>query len=171
MAIARNAISIECSRSSFTPPQCWPLVIAPLERSRQNATNTTIVQPMPINSRFAPVMFASANEHGDSVPPSRGRHAAPVSANDSPPLRANTKSTAYSGSTAISARIAIAKPAEMSSCATSAAHDSRNAAPTIAMPYSRASSGCDSSGLEARSTTAGTPSSTAIAMETLARLG
>ena len=104
--------------------------------------NTTIVQPMPINSRFAPVMFASASEHGDSVPPSSGRHAAPVCANDSPPLRANTKSTAYSGSTAIRARIAIAKPAEMSSCATSAAQDSRNAAPTIAMPNSRASSGC-----------------------------
>ena len=105
------------------------------------------------------------------MPPSSGRHAAPVSANDSPPLRANTKSTAYSGSTAIRARIAIARPAEMSSCATSAAQDSMNAAPTIAMPNSRASSGCASSGLVARSTIAGTPSSTAIAMETLARRG
>ena len=27
---------------------------------------TTIVQPMPISSRLAPVMFASASEQGDS---------------------------------------------------------------------------------------------------------
>ena len=52
------------------------------------------------------------------------------------PSHANTKSTAYSGRTAISARMAIARPAEMSSCATSAAHDSMNAAPTMARPNS-----------------------------------
>jgi hypothetical protein len=45
-----------------------------------------------------------------------------------------TKSTAYSGSTATSASRAIARPAEMSTCAASAAHDSRNAAPMIATP-------------------------------------
>ena len=101
---------------------------------------------MPINSRFAPVMFASASEHGDSVPPSIGRQAAPVAANDCPPFHANTKSTAYSGSTAISARIAIASPAEMSSWATSAAHESRKAAPTIASPKISAARACSRSG-------------------------
>ena len=35
--------------------------------------NTTIVHPTPISSRFAPVMFARASEHGDSSPPPSGR--------------------------------------------------------------------------------------------------
>ena len=92
--------------------------------------NTTIVQPMPISSRFAPVMFASASEHGDSVPPSeRQARRAGLRERRRRPSCANTKSTAYSGSTAMRARIAIARPAEMSSCATSAAQDSMNAAP------------------------------------------
>ena len=51
-----------------------------------------------------------------------------------PAFEVNTKSTAYSGSTAISARTASASPAEMSSCTTSAPQPSRNAAPTIARP-------------------------------------
>ena len=41
----------------------------------------------------------------------------------------------------MSASTAIARPAEMSSCATSAAHDRMNAAPTIASPKSAAWSG------------------------------
>ena len=131
----------------------------------------TIVQPMPISRRFAPVMLASARWHGDSVPPSSGRHAAPVSANDSPPFFANTKSTAYSGSTAISARIAIARPAEMSSCAASAAHDSMNAAPTIARPKRNASSGWERSGWVNRTTNPGTVSAAAAAISILARAG
>ena len=101
--------------------------------------NTTMDQPMPINSRLAPVMLASARLHGDSSPPpGGGRQAGPVASNEFPPCQANTKSTAYSGSTAMSARTAIASPAEMSSCATSAAHDRMNAAPTIASPNSAA---------------------------------
>ena len=36
-------------------------------RSRYQAMKTTIDQPMPISSRLAPVMLASASEHGDSV--------------------------------------------------------------------------------------------------------
>src|SRR4030065_542735 len=62
-------------------------------------------------------------------------------------------STAYSGSTAMNARTAIASPAEMSSCATSAAHDRRKAAPTIAMPNRSASAaggGGDRVGVRAR---------------------
>ena len=49
-----------------------------------------------------------------------------------PALEVNTKSTAYSGSTAISASRARASPAEMSSWMTSAPQPSRNAAPTTA---------------------------------------
>ena len=52
---------------------------------------------MPISSRFAPVMLASASEHGDSPMPSGGRHAAPYAATACPALNANTRSTAYSG--------------------------------------------------------------------------
>ena len=105
-------------------------------RIRDQAMNTTIDQPMPISRRLAPVMFASASEQGDSVPPPSGRHAGPVASNEFPPFHAKTKSTAYSGSTAMSASTAIARPAEMSSCATSAAHERMNAAPTIARPKS-----------------------------------
>ena len=54
---------------------------------------------------------------------------APYCANACPAFHVNTKSTAYSGSTAISASTASASPAEMSSCATSAAHARMNAAP------------------------------------------
>src|SRR3990172_5747887 len=48
-------------------------------------------------------------------------------------------STAYSGSTAINARNASASACGMSSCATSAAHDSRKAAPKMANPEATAS--------------------------------
>jgi len=52
-----------------------------------------------------------------------------------------TKSTAYSGSTAMIASTATARPAETSTCAASAAHASRNAAPTMASPYTAAATG------------------------------
>jgi hypothetical protein len=39
--------------------------------------NTTLVHPRPINSRFAPVMFASASEQGEAAPGSALGHAAP----------------------------------------------------------------------------------------------
>jgi hypothetical protein len=68
-------------------------------------------------------------------------HDAPNAWTACPPLSANTVSTAYSGSTAMNARTAIASPADTSSCATSAAHDSRNAAPTIARPKATAATG------------------------------
>ena len=101
--------------------------------------NTTIDQPMPISSRLAPVMFASASEHALSPVSPGGLQASPNSANAFPPSHAKTMSTAYSGRTAMNASTAIASPAEMSSCATSAAHDRTNAAPTIARPKSSAS--------------------------------
>ena len=126
-------------------------------RIRYHAMKTTMDHPIPIKSRLAPVMFASASPHGDSVPPpGGGRHAGPVASNEFPPCQAKTKSTAYSGSTAMSASRAIAKPAEMSSCATSAAHDRMNAAPTIARPNSAASTVCGRSGAVARMIRAGT---------------
>jgi hypothetical protein len=65
----------------------------------------------------------------------------PNSAKSFPPLKAKTMSTAYSGRTAMNASAAIASPAEMSSWATSAAHERTNAAPTIASPNRSASSG------------------------------
>ena len=80
-----------------------------------------------------------------------------------PPCQAKTKSTAYSGNTAISANTAIARPAEMSNWATSAAHDKMNAAPTIARPKSAASTGCESSGEAKRTISAGTAAANASA--------
>ena len=48
--------------------------------------------------------------------------------------QANVPSTMYSGSTAIRASRPSASPAETSTWSASAAHDSRNAAPTMANP-------------------------------------
>src|SRR3954454_8592433 len=99
--------------------------------------NTTMLHPMPMSSRFDPVMLASASEQADSLAAEMSaglRQAAPNRATERPPSLANTTSTAYSGSTAMKARRAMARPAEMSSWATSAAHDSRKAAPTMAIP-------------------------------------
>jgi hypothetical protein len=97
---------------------------------------------MPISSRLAPVMLASASEQGSS--PSCWQ--VPSACTALLPRQANTKSTAYSGSTATRASTEIASPAEISSDANSAAHDSTNAAPTTARPNTRASSGGVSSG-------------------------
>ncbi len=158
VATARYASSTEWLRSRRTPshraggrPARRRMV-----RTRYQAMKITMLHPMPMSRRLAPVMFASASEHGDSVPPPTGGHEGPYACTEFPPFDANTKSTAYSGSTAISASSAMARPAEMSSCATSAAHDSRNAAPTIARPNSTASRGCDSSEWRTRMATPGT---------------
>ncbi len=58
----------------------------------------------------------------------------PLPSYSAPHWAVNTKSTAYSGSTATSASSASARPALMSTCAASAAQASTNAAPTIATP-------------------------------------
>ena len=161
MATARKASSTEWVRSRATPDQTGGRAGAPsgsarpARRVRYHAMNTTLVQPRPINSRLAPVMFASASEHGEAAPGSVLGQAGPNPWTDAPPCQANTKSTAYSGSTAISASTAIARPAEMSSWATSAAHERRNAAPTIASPKSRASIAYERSGVAKRSQSAG----------------
>ena len=117
---------------------------------------TTAAHPMPISRRLAPVMFARASEHGDAAPGSPAGHAGPKRRTDWPPRHAKTKSTAYSGNTAIKARTASERPAEMSSCATSAAHDSRNAAPTIPTPKQSASTGYGSAEPVKRRRNAGT---------------
>ena len=82
---------------------------------RQAATSTTIDHPMPMSSRFAPVMLASASGAYWS--------------GSSPAFQANVKSTAYSGSTAISASTVSARPCDTSSWSTSAAQASRKAEP------------------------------------------
>ena len=66
-----------------------------------------------------------------------------------PPFHAKTKSTAYSGSTAISASSASARPAEMSSCATSAAHDEQERGADDREPNSRASTAWPMDGIRA----------------------
>ena len=133
--------------------------------------NTTIDHPMPISRRFAPVMFARASEHGDSVPPEMGGHEAPNSSKEFPACQAKTKSTAYSGSTAIRARTAIARPAEISSWATSAAQERMNADPTIARPNTAAPTGFGTEESSTRNTSAGTVTATAMASEIRCRAG
>ena len=71
----------------------------------------------------------------------------------------------------MSARIAIARPAPMSIWATSAAHERRNAAPTMARPKMSASAGWGMSGCVNRTTRAGTDSRRAPAMPSRWRLG
>ncbi len=132
---------------------------------------TTIDQPMPIRSRFAPVMFASASEHLLSPGSVAALHSSPNSANACPPSNASTKSTAYSGNTAMNASTAIARPAEMSSCAASAAHDRMNAAPTIASPYRTASSQFSVWMSAIRRTSPGTVAATARTMPRPCRAG
>ena len=156
VASPRNATSTECGRSSTTSRRTGGVL-----RERYAAMKTTIDQPMPISSRLAPVMLASASEQASSPAAPGGWHASPYCSNAFPPSHARTRSTAYSGRTAMNARTAIARPAEMSSCATSAAHDRMKAAPTIASPYSRASTQFASDTLENRSTIAGTVMPTA----------
>ena len=86
-------------------------------------------------------MLAKASEQGEASVEPGGRHDAPWAATLVPAFPAKTTSTAYSGRTAMNASTAIASPAEMSSWATSAAHDSKKAAPTMAPPKTSASRG------------------------------
>jgi hypothetical protein len=160
VASPRNATSTECGRSSRTSRRTGGLV-----RERYAAMNTTIDQPMPISRRFAPVMLARASEHALSLVSLAALHASPNCSNAFPPFHASTMSTAYSGRTAMNARTAIARPAEMSSCATSAAHDRMKAAPTIASPNSSASTAFARDALEKRSTIAGIVRVTAMSRE------
>jgi hypothetical protein len=76
--------------------------------------NTIIDQPMPISSRFAPVMLARTSEQLLVVSPG-ATQLDPCSATVVPPFQANTNPTAYSGRTAISARTPMAKLADTSS--------------------------------------------------------
>ena len=78
VAAARNATSTECGRVSWIPKGsrrvaagASPLpaaVAARVRRVRYHAMNTTLLQPRPISRRFAPVMLASAKEHGEARP-------------------------------------------------------------------------------------------------------
>src|SRR5262245_709993 len=78
VAANRKASSTECVRSSATPGHRDAGVeVALVLRVRCHAMNTTLVHPSPISSRFAPVMFASAREHGDATPGSPLGHDAP----------------------------------------------------------------------------------------------
>ena len=130
MASTKNAISTECVRESPSSREgasgggAGSPVARRRTRMRYAAISTTIDQPAPISSWLPPVMFASASGAN--------------SAGCLPAFHVNTKSTAYSGSTATSASSASARPAEMSSCTTSAAQASMNAAPTTARPKSTA---------------------------------
>src|SRR5437868_3422208 len=102
VATARNDSSIECERSSWTQVKVLPCC-----RERYQAISTTIDQPTPIRSRLAPVMLASASEHGDAVSAPGSLQPAPYAATAWPAFQAKTMSTAYSGSTAMNASTAI----------------------------------------------------------------
>src|SRR6202022_3749237 len=72
-----------------------------------------------------------------------------------PALQAKYRSTAYSGRTAITARIAVARFPEMSWRAASAAQTSRNAEATTAAPKTAMATGAARCAPESRKTTAG----------------
>src|SRR4030095_5640953 len=84
---------------------------------------TTAAQPTPISKRLAPVILAMANA---------------VYLGSLPATQAKYMSTAYSGSTAIKARSAIASDCGISNWASSAAQESMNAAPKMASPALKA---------------------------------
>ena len=147
------------------------VIDSPRWRERHQATRATIDQPTPISNRLAPVMLARASEHGDAVSLPAAAHRLPNSATACPALLANTKSTAYSGSTAMSARSATASPAEMSTCAASAPHERMNAAPTMASPNRTASAGWGMSGDVTRRAIAGTVTSAASTNRSCERTG
>src|SRR6266480_2703862 len=83
VARARNASSTEWLRSRRTS-----VIRRPRLRHCHHATNTTIDQPMPIRSRFDPVMLARAREHGDASVEPGGTHDAPWAATAVPALPA-----------------------------------------------------------------------------------
>ena len=66
MAAARYASSTEWLRSSLMPSQRFAASVPSRRRIRYHAMKTTIDHPIPIKSRLAPVMFASASPQGDS---------------------------------------------------------------------------------------------------------
>ena len=96
--------------------------------------NTIIDQPMPISSRLAPVMLARTSEQLEAPSSPGAWQLGPYCSTSLPPFQANTKPTAYSGRTAIRARTPMARLADTSSWAASAAQASTNAAPITATP-------------------------------------
>ena len=121
---------------------------------RYAAMKTTIDQPIPISSRLAPVMLASASEQASAR--SAGRMAGPRTARTRAAFPREDHVDGVLGQDRDEREDGDRQPAEMSSRATSAAHDRMKAAPTIASPYSRASTQFASDTLENRSTIAGT---------------
>ena len=114
---------LPASPSALAAPSSSSAAPSPRRRrTAQNATNATRGQPMPMRSRFEPVMFAAAYC---------------VYVGSPPPVYEKYRSTAYSGRTAIRARIAIARLPEMSTWAASAAHDRRTADATTPAPKTR----------------------------------
>jgi hypothetical protein len=121
-AIARKPSSTRCPDS-----RTRSRTVRPERRDAMtSAMITTTDQPSPSSSRFEPVMFAAAY----------GTYAGSL-----PAVWAKYRSTAYSGSTAITARIAIAIGPEMSTRAASAAQARRNDDATTAVPNSSRPSG------------------------------
>src|SRR5437763_17098200 len=81
VAMAKKASSMEWLRSRRTSVRFWPR-----RRHCHHATKTTIDQPMPMRSRFDPVILASASEHGDASVDPGGTHDAPWAATAEPAL-------------------------------------------------------------------------------------
>ena len=98
---------------------CCGLDIVRALRIDHQKMKNTIGQARPISIRLAPVIFATAR---------------PITSGSFPARQVMEASTAYSGSTAMKAKTATAKPLEMSTSAASVVQDNRNAAPRIAMP-------------------------------------
>ena len=74
VATSRNAISTACGLARRISFMGWGGVPSRRgRRERYQAMNTTELQPMPMSNRFAPVMFASAREHGDASPSGLGQ--------------------------------------------------------------------------------------------------
>ena len=126
---------------------------------------------MPMSSRLEPVMLASVSEHGEALALCGAWQTLPYFAEERPPFHANTKLMAYSGRTAMKASRAMASPAEMSSCATSAAHDSTKAAPMMAAPKSTAAATWGTCGWASRSTSPGAVTRAAAASTRRCRRG
>src|SRR5437899_284712 len=166
VARTRNESSTEWERSSVTPRPFWPR-----RRHWYHATRTTSVQPMPMSSRLEPVMLARVNEQGDALALLGAWQTVPYFADECPPFHANTKLIAYSGSTAMKASRAMARPAEMSSWATSAAHERTKAAPTMAAPKSTAAATWGTCGWTRRSTIPGAVTRPAAARKSRWRPG
>src|SRR4029450_1736201 len=68
--------------------------------------NTISDQPMPISSRFAPVMLASTSEQLEAPSAPGALQLAPYCSTSLPPFQANTNPTAYSGRTPLRAKTA-----------------------------------------------------------------